>query len=315
MPLGARRRISLLVAASALTILALAAAYLLIGATVSNPAASVQAALAIDNRGHLYVLDGWGGVHPVGSAPQLATTASWPHRDEAQSLALFPDGTGGYVMDANGGIHAVGAAPRIASGAYWDGLNFARAIVMAPWSSARRPAGHQGIALLARPGPRRLHRHVDGGAGVIAGRLGARSPRRRPRLRQRTRADALHYLAWLGHRPRLEWWRRKLRAPLRRRRGHERRLGDLLQPARLAVGRAGGRRKHGEDLAHRLPPLRHGDGVHALRFPRCHAGDHRRALVLVWPLGRHLQLRVQHPGPHHGHELASHLVLDRGSAA
>ena len=141
MPLGARRRISLLVPASALTILALAAAYLLIGAPGSNPAASIQAARAIDNRGHLYVLDGWGGVHPVGAAPQLATTASWPHRDEAQSLALFPDGTGGYVMDANGGIHAVGAAPRIASGAYWDGLNFARAIVMAPWSSARRPEG------------------------------------------------------------------------------------------------------------------------------------------------------------------------------
>ena len=69
------------------------------------------------------------------------TTASWPHRDEAQSLALFPDGSGGYVMDANGGIHAVGAAPLIHSGAYWDGWNFARAIQMAPWSSAAHPAG------------------------------------------------------------------------------------------------------------------------------------------------------------------------------
>ena len=95
----------------------------------------------VDNRNQIYVLDGWGGVHPVGAAPQLATTASWPQRDEAQSLALFPDGSGGYVMDANGGIHAVGAAPQIESGAYWDGLNFARAIAMAPWSSAKQPAG------------------------------------------------------------------------------------------------------------------------------------------------------------------------------
>ena len=58
----------------------------------------------VDNRNQIYVLDGWGGVHPVGSAPQLAITASWPHRDEAQSLALFPDGSGGYVMDANGDL-------------------------------------------------------------------------------------------------------------------------------------------------------------------------------------------------------------------
>ena len=138
---AARRRLALLVAAAALPALALPAAYLLLAAPGAHPAASTQAARAIDNRGHLYVLDGWGGVHPVGNAAPLATSASWPHRDEAQSLALFPDGSGGYVMDANGGIHAVGAAPQIVSGAYWDGLNFARAIVMAPWSSAREPAG------------------------------------------------------------------------------------------------------------------------------------------------------------------------------
>ena len=102
---------------------------------------SAAARPAVDNRDHLYVLDGWGGVHPIGLAPQLATTASWPHRDIAQSLALFPDGTGGYVMDGNGGIHAVGSAPQIQPGAYWDGWNFARAIVMAPWSSAKRPSG------------------------------------------------------------------------------------------------------------------------------------------------------------------------------
>ena len=109
---AARRRLALLVAAAALQALALPAAYLLLAAPGSHPAASIRAAPAVDNRGHLYVLDGWGGVHPVGDAPRLATTASWPHRDIAQSLALFPDGTGGYVMDGNGGIHAVGAAPR-----------------------------------------------------------------------------------------------------------------------------------------------------------------------------------------------------------
>src|SRR5438874_2857141 len=65
-------------------------------------AASRVARPPIDNQNHLYVLDGWGGVHPVGASPPLTTTASWPHKDIAQSLALFPDGTGGYVMDCLG---------------------------------------------------------------------------------------------------------------------------------------------------------------------------------------------------------------------
>src|SRR5207249_2048869 len=42
----------------------------------------------IDNRNHLYVLDGWGGIHPVGASPALASTASWPTKDIAYSLAL-----------------------------------------------------------------------------------------------------------------------------------------------------------------------------------------------------------------------------------
>src|SRR4051794_3828739 len=63
---------------------------------------------AIDNRDHLYVLDGWGGVHPVGASPTLSTTAAWPNKDIAFSLALFPDGSGGYVLDGWGRLHPVG---------------------------------------------------------------------------------------------------------------------------------------------------------------------------------------------------------------
>ena len=68
---AARRRLALLVAAAALPALALPAANLLLAAPGAHPAASTQAARAIDNRGHLYVLDGWGGVHPVGNAAPL----------------------------------------------------------------------------------------------------------------------------------------------------------------------------------------------------------------------------------------------------
>ena len=101
-----------------------------------------RAVPVLDNQDHLYVLDGWGGVHPVGKSRALATTASWPTRDIAFSLALFPDGTGGYVMDGWGKLHPVGAAHPVDSGVYWPGWIGAREIVMAPWSSAAFPAGY-----------------------------------------------------------------------------------------------------------------------------------------------------------------------------
>jgi hypothetical protein len=104
--------------------------------------AAARAPALVDNQSHLYVLDGWGGVHPVGESPALATSASWPNRDIAFSLALFPDGSGGYVMDGWGTLHEVGSAPAIDSGVYWPNWVGAREIVMAPWSSSTDPAGY-----------------------------------------------------------------------------------------------------------------------------------------------------------------------------
>ena len=115
----------------------------------------------VDNQGHLYVLDGWGGVHPAGRAPALSTSASWPTKDIAFSLALFPDGTGGYVMDGWGGLHPVGGAPAIDSHVYWPHWIGAREIVMTPWSSAADPAGY----LLDADGGI----HPFGGAPAITG--------------------------------------------------------------------------------------------------------------------------------------------------
>jgi hypothetical protein len=97
---------------------------------------------SLDNQDHLYVLDGWGGVHPVGASPALSTSASWPNKDIAYSLALFPDGSGGYVMDGWGGLHPVGAAPAVDSGVYWPHWIGAREIVLAPWASPTTPAGY-----------------------------------------------------------------------------------------------------------------------------------------------------------------------------
>ena len=62
----------------------------------------------VDNQDHLYVLDGWGGVHPVGTAPALRTSASWPHKDIAFSLAIvFLGALAGMAVSATGGAVAL----------------------------------------------------------------------------------------------------------------------------------------------------------------------------------------------------------------
>lgn len=116
---------------------------------------------ALDNKDHLYVLDGWGGVHPVGAAPALSTSATWPDKDIAFSLALFPDATGGYVMDGWGQLHQVGSAPAADSHVYWPNWIGAREVVMAPWSSKADPAGY----LLDADGDI----HPFGGAPAVTG--------------------------------------------------------------------------------------------------------------------------------------------------
>lgn len=142
----ARGWIVLGAAGALLAITGLPASYLLFhhpsGLSAAIFQSSSTAAPPVDNQTHLYVLDGWGGVHPVGVSPELAASASWPTKDIAYSLALFPDGSGGYVMDGWGKLHSVGSAPDLDSGVYWPHWIGAREIVMAPWSSSRVPAGY-----------------------------------------------------------------------------------------------------------------------------------------------------------------------------
>jgi hypothetical protein len=99
-------------------------------------------AAPIDNQHHLYVLDGHGVIHPVGDAPALDATTTWPNKDVAYSLALFPDNTGGYVLNAWGGLDAVGTAPAIDTGLSTMGFSVVRQVVLAPWSSSAHPDGY-----------------------------------------------------------------------------------------------------------------------------------------------------------------------------
>jgi len=96
---------------------------------------------AIDNQAHLYTLDGWGGIHPDGTAPALNSGAYWPGWNIARSIALFPNGLGGYMLDGYGGLHPVGNANQTSDSAYWSGWDIARQVVLAPWSSQTSPAG------------------------------------------------------------------------------------------------------------------------------------------------------------------------------
>ena len=163
------RRLPFLAGSSVLVVLLMTVALyevsnLGLGLSHSGPAPRVHAAQvapAIDNQNHLYVLDGWGAVHPVGASPALSTNAAWPNKDIAYSLALFADGTGGYVMDGWGGLHPVGSAPQVDSGVYWPHWIGAREIVMAPWATSSAPAGY----LLDADGAI----HPFGGAPAVGG--------------------------------------------------------------------------------------------------------------------------------------------------
>ena len=96
---------------------------------------------ALDDRGHLYTLDGWGNVHADGTATSLSISTYWPGWNIARSVALFPDGTGGYVLDGWGGLHQFGNANPVAASAYWPGWDIARQVVLAPWATKATPAG------------------------------------------------------------------------------------------------------------------------------------------------------------------------------
>ncbi len=142
-----RRRLVIVATASLVGLIMAGFGVLLLSNPGAHPSDSLITGLhsglpTLDNRNHLYVLDGWGGVHPVGGAPELKTSAAWPTRDIAFSLALFGDGTGGYVMDGWGKLHQVGSAPPVDSNVYWPHWIGARQIVMAPWASSANPAGY-----------------------------------------------------------------------------------------------------------------------------------------------------------------------------
>jgi spore germination protein YaaH len=74
-------------------------------------------------------LDGWGGLHPFGSAGAVRSSGFWPNWDIARAVRLSPSSTPaqpqGWMMDGWGGIHPFGGAPTIYSYAYWPNRDIA----------------------------------------------------------------------------------------------------------------------------------------------------------------------------------------------
>nr|MDQ6884288.1 hypothetical protein [Candidatus Dormibacteraeota bacterium] len=77
-----------------------------------------------------YVLDGWGGVHPFGSAPAVSGTAFWPNWDIARGIVSWTGAPaqqpGGWTVDGWGGVHAFGSAPAVVSHGYWPNWDIVR---------------------------------------------------------------------------------------------------------------------------------------------------------------------------------------------
>jgi len=97
--------------------------------TGASPTIAVSPAV-VDNQYGIYTLDGYGGLHPAGSAPPVSVSAYWPGWDIARGVASRSDTQSGYVLDGFGGIHPFGGAPPVSISAYWPGWDIARGITL-----------------------------------------------------------------------------------------------------------------------------------------------------------------------------------------
>lgn len=79
-----------------------------------------------------YLVDGYGGVHPLGNAPALGSRGYWPGWNIVRDLSLTPDGKGGQKLDGFGGLWPVGNAPTLRVSGYWRGWDVARAVAVTP---------------------------------------------------------------------------------------------------------------------------------------------------------------------------------------
>jgi hypothetical protein len=132
---------------------------------------SAQPLPPTDVPGGGYTLDAFGGVHPVGDSPPVATTGYWPGWSIARSLVMDPcDSSGqisGWVMDGFGGLHPFAAAGTPMPAApyttgYWPGWTIANGFV----AFCINVGGVQHAAGCVLDGFGGLHAWADSGAVI-----------------------------------------------------------------------------------------------------------------------------------------------------
>jgi glucose/arabinose dehydrogenase len=79
-----------------------------------------------------YLLDGYGGLHPVSGSPAATGGPYWNGFDIARAVALGPNGRAGYVLDGFGGLHPFNGAAAATGGPYWSGWDIAKDVALRP---------------------------------------------------------------------------------------------------------------------------------------------------------------------------------------
>ena len=102
----------------------------------------VRGVAATPDGGHLYVNDGFGGIHGVdlgnnAFSGEIIGAPYWPTWDIARGIAIAPNGRAGYEVDGLGGVHpfSIGTARTVAApmgGPYWPAWDIARGIAVLP---------------------------------------------------------------------------------------------------------------------------------------------------------------------------------------
>lgn len=106
------------------------------------PADIARGVAVTPDGGHLYTVDGFGGLHAGGIGANSATGRPlggpyWPGWDIARGVAVMPNGRGGFVVDGFGGLHrfSIGGSrtpPSVQGAAYFAGRDIARGVTVSP---------------------------------------------------------------------------------------------------------------------------------------------------------------------------------------
>jgi len=84
------------------------------------------------------VLDGYGGIHPFGSAAPFSNFPYWGWDIGRGMVTWTGSSSGAWVLDGYGGIHPVGTAPAVSGYPYWGGWDIATSLAGSNFGTGSR---------------------------------------------------------------------------------------------------------------------------------------------------------------------------------